>query len=722
MKNWSSLRLQWTLVAASFLLPAGLLAAAAVHDRAIVLDEAEEAIVRSVAVMHEHARKVLETVDLVLARVDDRLQNSSGDEASLVATNALLARLKKPLEQAVAIWVADAQGVIQSASQDWDHALPGIADRDFFQAQRDRDAGSYISAPFQGKATTRATFAVSRRRSTVDGRFAGTIHVGLDPEYFARFYAEAAPGMPHTGALVREDGAVLIREPYRTSDMYLSPDNAMMREIAARPDSGFASAPSSVDGRERLFAYRKVAGYPLYVSLGMDKAVALQRWHTHLVGFGVVAAPAWLALLLLSWLALRGAHLEQSATMRLRSAVDELQEQTIHREAAESRARQAQRMEAVGQLTAGIAHDFNNLLTAVLGSLQLLRKRLPAGDQRTARLLNTAEQGAQRGAALTQRLLAFGRSQALRPVAVDLPTVVEGLSDLLCNSLGGSVRIETRFPNAKVPALVDAGQLELALLNLAVNARDAMPGGGVLTISAREERVDAGSDLLPGRYAVLSITDTGAGMDPTTLARCVEPFFTTKGVGKGTGLGLSMVHGLAAQSEGKLVLRSRVGEGTAAELWLPRAEVGAEESPAASLSDLPPRPLHRRTVLVVDDDPLVLASMASMLEDLGHAAVEASSGRQALEILRAAAKVDLVLADYAMPEMTGLQLAVEVRQLRPSLPMLIASGYADRADLVDSDVPLLAKPFEQAVLATRIEDCLAMGQPVGGQVLPFRAR
>ena len=722
MTSRPSLRLHWTLVAASLLLPAGLLAVAAVHDRAIVLGEAEDAIIRSVAVMHEHARKVLETVDLVLARVDDRLQNSSEDDASLVATNALLARLKKPLEQAVAIWVADAQGVIKAASQEWDHTLPGIADRDFFQAQRDRDAGTYVSAPFQGKATTRATFAVSRRRSTVDGRFAGTIHVGLDPEYFARFYAEAAPGMPHTGALVREDGAVLIREPYRASDMYLSASNPMMREIAVHPDSGFASAPSSVDGRERLFAYRKVAGYPLYVSLGMDKAVALQRWHTHLIGFGVVAAPAWVALLLLSWLALRGARLEQAATVRLRSALGELREQTVHREAAEGRVRQAQRMEAVGQLTAGIAHDFNNLLTAVLGSLQLLRKRLPAGDQRTARLLTTAEQGAQRGAALTQRLLAFGRSQALRPVAVDLPTIVEGMSDLLRNSLGGSVRIETRFPHVMALASVDAGQLELALLNLAVNARDAMPGGGVLTISAREERVDAESDLQPGRYVVLCVADTGAGMDPATLARCVEPFFTTKGVGKGTGLGLSMVHGLAAQSGGKLVLWSRVGEGTAAELWLPRAEVGAEAFLTASLADLQPRPLVHRTVLVVDDDPLVLASMASMLEDLGHAAVEASSGRQALEILRAAAKVDLLLADYAMPEMTGLQLAAEVRQLRPCLPMLIASGYADRAELIDSDIPLLAKPFEQAVLAARIEECLATRHAIGGHVLPFRAR
>lgn len=425
-----SLRLHWMLVAASLVVPAGLFAAAAVHDRATVLEVAQDAIIRSVSVMHEHARKVLETAELALARADDRVDDLSWDQIAAPETSAFLSRLKAPLEQAVAIWVTDAQGVIRAGSQEWDRASPSIAGRDFFQAQRERDAGTFISRAFQGKATARATFAVSRRRSTADGRFDGTVHIGLDPEYFARFYAEAASDLPHTGALVRADGEVLIREPVRAGSMRLSADNPMMREIAVRPEQGFATAASSVDGTQRMYAYRKVSGYPLYVALGAAKAVVLQRWHAHLAGFAAVAAAASLALLLLSWLALRGVRSERATTARLSATLDELRQETARREAAEGRVRQAQRMEAVGQFTAGIAHDFNNLLTAVLGSLEMLQRCLPARDERVARLLSTAEKGAQRGAALTQRLLAFGRGQALCPKMVDVPELVRGMSGL----------------------------------------------------------------------------------------------------------------------------------------------------------------------------------------------------------------------------------------------------------------------------------------------------
>ncbi|MGI4946027.1 MAG: ATP-binding protein, partial [Janthinobacterium lividum] len=629
-------------------------------------------------------------------------------------------------EQASAIWVADAQGNIRAGSREWDRSSSSIAGRDYFQAQRERDAGTFVSSAYQGLVVGKPAFALSRRRSTPDGQFDGTIHIGLEPDYFARFYADAAPGLLHTGALVRADGEVLIWEPPRTNTMRLGADSAMMQAIAARPEEGFSVGTSRANGAQRMFAYRKVAGYPLYVVLSVDTAVVLQRWHAHLAGFAAVAATASLALLLLSWLALRGVRSERAATARLRTTLDELQQETAKREAAEGRVRQAQRMEAVGQLTAGIAHDFNNLLTAVLGSLQMLQKRLPAGDERAARLLSTAQQGAQRGAALTQRLLAFGRGQALKPEAVDMPTLVQGMSGLLRSSLGSNVQIGTRFPTGVAPARVDAGQLEVALLNLAVNARDAMPGGGQLTITAREERVGSGYDgeLSPGGYVVLDVSDTGAGMDAATLARCVEPFFTTKGVGKGTGLGLSMVHGLAAQSGGRLVLRSQKGKGTTAELWLPQvgAEAALAEMPETGAADPRPRPLDRHTVLLVDDDPLVLASAASMLEDLGHAVVETSSGRQALEILRAGAKVDLVLTDQAMPCMTGQQLAAELRHLRPSLPVLLATGHADTVELAASGMPLLRKPFGQAAMAVAIEGCLATPPSTGGQIVQFRAR
>jgi PAS domain S-box-containing protein len=420
---------------------------------------------------------------------------------------------------------------------------------------------------------------------------------------------------------------------------------------------------------------------------------------------------------------LASARVERDEQGAFRRALGGLADVT-ERKRAEEALRQSQKMEAVGQLTGGVAHDFNNLLTVVVGSLELLRKRLPADDARASRLLDNAIQGAQRGASLTQRLLAFSRGQALMPAAVGVPELVRGMSDLLRTSLGPGIKVQTLFPLDVAPAYVDANQLELAVLNLAVNARDAMAGNGLLTISAREMQVAAGhaGELTPGHYVVLSVADTGEGMDEATLARCMEPFFTTKGVGKGTGLGLSMVYGLAAQSGGRLLLRSRKGEGTTAELWLPRAKMDPVTLPqrATERTEAGAEPLHRRVVLVVDDDPLVLASTVSMLEDLGHVVVGATSARQALEILRAGARADLVMTDQVMPNMTGLQLAAELKQLRPDLPVLLATGYAEQGDLVSAGLPLLHKPFGQDALAAAIAHCLRATGQGGGDVVQFR--
>jgi PAS domain S-box-containing protein len=355
---------------------------------------------------------------------------------------------------------------------------------------------------------------------------------------------------------------------------------------------------------------------------------------------------------------------------------------------------QSQKMEAIGQLSGGIAHDFNNLLMAVLGSLELARK-LPPGDPKIARLLDNAIQGAQRGATLTQRMLAFARQQDLNPIAIDVPALVRGMTDLLHSSLDPSISIETRFPLGLREVLADPHQLELALLNLAVNARDAMPKGGTIIISARE--AEAPPELSPGRYICLSVTDTGEGMDDATLARAQEPFFTTKGVGKGTGLGLSMVHGMMEQSGGRLTLKSRKGDGTTAEILLPMARASVK----LSGSDDPSPKAHRdaRTralaVVAVDDDPLVLFNTASMLEDLGHKVFEATSASQALEILRRESDVDLVITDQAMPNMTGLELVEAIRTERPHLRAIVATGYAELPYGAKVDVLRLSKPFRQ---------------------------
>jgi PAS domain S-box-containing protein len=385
---------------------------------------------------------------------------------------------------------------------------------------------------------------------------------------------------------------------------------------------------------------------------------------------------------------------------------------------------QAQKMESLGQLTGGIAHDFNNLLTAVLGSLELLRKRLP-DDPKITRLLDNAVQGAQRGASLTQRMLAFARRQDVRPEPVDIPTLVRGMSDLLQRSLGPSIQIETRFPIHFSAVLADANQLELALLNVAVNARDAMPGGGSLVIAAREETVTANhvTQLKPGRYVCVSLTDTGEGMDEATLARATEPFFTTKGVGRGTGLGLSMVHGLTEQLGGRLVLKSRKGEGTTAELWLPNAKV--EQEPVREDKQAPVeeawRSVRPLVVLVVDDDRLVLMNTTAMLEDLGHTVLEASSGKQALEILQREKKVDLVVTDQVMPQITGTELADAIRAERPNLPIVLATGYAELPPGEHADLPKLPKPFSQSGLAKALSDAIE-AEEARSRVLQFRSR
>ena len=362
---------------------------------------------------------------------------------------------------------------------------------------------------------------------------------------------------------------------------------------------------------------------------------------------------------------------------------------------------QSQKMDAIGQLTGGVAHDFNNLLMATLSSLALLRKRLP-DDRQALRLLDNAVEAAQRGATLTQRMLAFARRQDLKPERIDIPMLVRGMTDLIRRTLGPSMLIETHFPLSLSAVTADANQVEMALLNLVVNARDAMPNGGSITIAAREHDLAHGGGpigLKPGHYVSLSVIDTGAGMDDATAARAMEPFFTTKGVGKGTGLGLSMIHGLAEQSGGRLILKSRLGEGTTAELWLPVAEVVEDINiPDQSMAEETQNGTKPLTVLAVDDDSLVLMNTAALLEDLGHTVFEAHSGEEALEIFRREPGITLVITDQAMPHMTGTQLAEFIETERPGTPIILATGYGELPPGVSPSVRKLGKPFGQPEL------------------------
>ena len=377
---------------------------------------------------------------------------------------------------------------------------------------------------------------------------------------------------------------------------------------------------------------------------------------------------------------------------------------TERREAAQALAQtkeellQSQKMEAIGRLTGGVAHDFNNLLMAITGSLELLRKRVPE-DPRLTRLIDNAMQGAQRGASLTQRMLAFARRQELRPDLVDIGTLISNMTDLIARSLGPAIEIETYTVGPLHRVLIDANQLELAILNLAVNAKDAMPNGGRLVITARDEVLTVRQGpLSPGRYVTLAFSDNGIGMDEETLAHATEPFFTTKGVGKGTGLGLAMVRGLTEQSGGTVTLASELGAGTTITLWLPESRSDAVETTSAlepeRMEASAPRPLR---ILVVDDDFLVAMNTSAMLEDLGHEVIEVHSGPLALEELKTDG-FDLMITDQAMPQMTGIQLINAAHQTNPKLPVILATGYAELPPGADTSIPRLSKPFFQADL------------------------
>ncbi len=369
----------------------------------------------------------------------------------------------------------------------------------------------------------------------------------------------------------------------------------------------------------------------------------------------------------------------------------------------EEQLRHSQKMETIGQLTGGVAHDFNNLLAAVQGNLELLRKRLP-DDPLIQRYLDGALQGASRGAALTARLLAFARKQDLKPQPTDLAQLLEGMRGLIERSVGPLVAVQFEIEPQLPPARVDLNQLELAVLNLAVNARDAMPDGGQLVIALQSRDGRDARAGLHGQFLRLSVTDTGSGMDEATAARAIEPFFSTKELGKGTGLGLSMVHGLALQLGGVLRLVSKLDAGTTVEIWLPATSspVAAVAEPAPPVTEAPPS-----RILVVDDDALIAMNTVDLVEDLGHIAIEANSGRKALEILSSSEPIDAMITDFAMPGMNGMELAGKARELRPELPILLASGYAELPAGTNLQLPRLGKPFLQADLAAKLSELLA---------------
>jgi signal transduction histidine kinase len=393
----------------------------------------------------------------------------------------------------------------------------------------------------------------------------------------------------------------------------------------------------------------------------------------------------------------------------------EVAERTAELRGREEALRQAQKMEAVGQLTGGIAHDFNNLLQVIIGNLDTLQRHVPTDAGRLQRAATNAMNGARRAAALTQRLLAFSRRQPLDPKAINVNALVKSLSELIHRTLGETIAIETVLGAGVWPVEADQNELEASLLNLAVNARDAMPDGGRLTIETGNAHVDsayaaAKAEVAPGQYVVLSVSDTGAGMDAATLGQVFEPFFTTKPVGKGTGLGLSQVYGFVKQSGGHVSIYSETGQGTTVKIYLPRHDGGQDDAEAVPPPPIPEGALSE-TVLILEDDDEVRTYSGEILRELGYRVLEAHDGPSALRLLERQPKVDLLFSDVVLPGgMTGAQVAAQARTLRPDLKVLFTTGYARNAIIhhgrLDKGVQLITKPFSFAELAEKVRDVL----------------
>ena len=584
-------RLTWPLrglLAASLAVPLLLLAIAAWQNYRLVRSQAEERVMIEAGELHEHALNTVKTYAIVLAWIDARTR---GLDWGRIEHDEELHRFLSDLDtlpQIDEVWMADAAGRPQVSGRSSPIPPIDVSDRDCFAAEQEQDVGIFVGREQIGALTHAPEFDICERRSTADKAFDGIIVVSARPAYFSEFYRTVSEDKRFAASLVRSDGSLLVRYPTLPAPAVLARGNAFMQAIASKPDRGLFSGRGETDGIERFFAYERIEDYPLYVAYGIPTRDVLASWLANLVNYSLFAVPASLALFGMTLLAVRQIQRHTIASWRWRTTARRLRREMNRRAVAEAELRQAQKMEALGQLTGGVAHDFNNLLTVLQGSLEMLSGRQQS-DQLQARV-DTALRTVERGERLIEQLLAFARRQPLARATIDLNVQLRRMTELLARTVGSGIAIHTDLAADLWPVNADATQLELAVINLAINARDAMPGGGELGIRTFNRAAPPEGALEQptkvGGFVGLEISDTGHGMPPKVAARAFEPFFTTKEAGKGTGLGLSMVYGFARQSGGSASIRSEAGRGTAVTLLLPRG-LPAREADEAGATDLP---------------------------------------------------------------------------------------------------------------------------------------
>jgi len=684
-------------IAAALVLPAVSFLFAAWSGYHDAFFQARLRLDRSVRVGLEHAARVIETNQVITRQILEALGDDSDARirARERALHEQLERVSSGVAQIQSIWVWDEHGrpLVSNRFYPAPKALD-VSDREYFQYHKHNRGKWFFSKRLISRITGEPFFDVAHRRERPDGSFAGAVSVSMYPSHFVEFYAGLARSEPGLAlVLFRADGAIVARWPMPSQSVTQLPASSpMLQAIAQGATEGEVDLVSGVDGLDRLVSYRRLGEYPIFIAGGLERRTVLAGWYRDVGLLAAFAFPTSLGLAYVSYVALRRVRREFGVAQRLK-------DETEQRLRAEEALRQAQKLEAMGRLTGGVAHDFNNLLMVVGNNLYLLKRLQPqlADSAQVAAISRAISSGEN----LTRQLLSFSRRQALRPEVIKLQDNFPLLLAMIKPALGRGIEVSGDVAPDVRPVEVDPSELQLAIINLAVNAKDAMPRGGRLTITARNVALGELRDL-DGDFVVVSVADTGEGIAPELLEKVFEPFFTTKEPGKGTGLGLSQVYALCVQAGGTARIESRPGAGTTVHLYL-RAATGAGSPVPASEADSSV-PLDCR-VLLVEDNAALAEATKPILEALGCSVRHVPSADLALDIIRREPRAyDVVLSDIAMPgRLDGLGLAREVMRDHPELQIVLMTGYAAQLqNATQLKVDVLPKPCSPQMLQSAL--------------------
>jgi two-component system, NtrC family, sensor kinase len=651
---------------------------AAWYDRRDALRAAEDHVDLSVGIMSEHALKVFELQELVLDQIALRTTGLDWDAISQSDNVAsYLRETCRHMNQISSIWLADAAGRVRTSSEPTCRRNLTFEDREDLHSVRDGD-GTLVGTPHLG------AFTLIRRRSSSLGDFDGVFAIDVAIQYFESFFQGLDEQARHRAVLVRADGTVLAADSVGAEPRWFPPTSELMQSIASGIQNDKWSAPSGIAAH--FFRWRRLAHYPVYVAYAMDEEVALRSWYGRVAFYVVLGGGIWAGLCLIAYFSSR-------------------------RGIAEAALQKSRRMEDVGRLASGIAHDFNNLLTAVVGNVDRVicdQQATPVIRQRAKAALDAA----MRAAGLTSQLLAFARRQPVTPSVVRIDDRFEAMRSLITDAVGETISVSCRFDPDLWAVRIDPGQFDAALLNLALNARDAMGRGGTVQVAARNATLNTAEvarlAIPKGDYVVVEIADTGVGMPADVVDRAFEPFFSTKEIGKGSGLGLSMVYGFARQSGGTAGIESRVGAGTTIRLYLPRSEETLSSDPRPGVARVG---VHQNVrILVVEDQDDVRQLAVESLQECGHEVKISRTAEEALEILRRDAQIQVLLTDIILPGgLSGTDLVRKAWELAPELKVLTISGNATEEMIKDAcfgRCAFLPKPFRPSDLTAAVHELL----------------